>query len=70
MPEVPPMFNIPVVPCVKPPVPDNAVPTVNVPLLVRTVGEVTVTLGMEKVPVSAWLLLLKVCTPVLAVKVP
>jgi len=43
-------------------VPDNAVPTVNVPLLVN-VTVVTVTLGIENVPVSVWLLVSKVYTP-------
>ena len=45
--KVPPRFRVPVAPFVNPPVPANAVPTVNVPLLVR-VTPVTVTLGMER----------------------
>lgn len=66
---VAPMFNVLVPALVNPPVPARAVATVSVPLLVK-VTPVTVTLGMENVPVSAWELVLKVCTPVLAVKVP
>jgi hypothetical protein len=52
MPEVPPRFSVEFIPCVNPPVPASAVPTVNVPLLVR-VMPVTVTLGIENVPVIA-----------------
>ena len=43
IPEVPLKFRIPVVPCVSPPVPDNAAVAVTVPLLVNaTVAPVTV----------------------------
>ena len=64
------IFSVPVAALVNPPVPASAVATVRVPLLVKTVGEATVTLGIEKVPVSAWELVSKVCTPLPAVKVP
>ena len=37
-----PIFKTPVVPCVNPPVPDNAVVAVTVPLFVNTPGDVTV----------------------------
>ena len=69
IPDVPPMFSVPVAALVNPPVPDSAVPTVRVPLLV-SVTPVTVTFGIENVPLSAWLLVSKVCTPVPALKLP
>jgi len=67
--QVPPIFSVPVAAFVKLPVPAKAVATVKVPLFV-SVTPVTVTLGMDHVPVSDWALVLKVCTPVLAVKEP
>ena len=67
--EVPLIYNTPVPPLVNPPVPASAVPTVNVPLLVK-VMVVTVTLGIVNVPVSAWAFVLNVCIPFPAVKVP
>ena len=63
------ILSVPVAALVNPPVPAKAVVTVSVPLLVK-VTPVTVTLGIEKFPVSAWELVSKVCTPVPAVKVP
>ena len=69
MPDVPPMLSVALAACVRPPVPDRAVPTVNELLLVN-VTPVTVTLGIENVPVNPWLLVSNVCSPVLAVKVP
>ena len=65
----PPIFKVALAAWVKVPVPVNAVLTFNVLLLVN-VTPVTVTLGMVNVLVSAWLLVLKVCTPLPAVKVP
>jgi len=68
---VPPRASVPVAPFNNVPVPANAVPIVNELLLVRvTAAPVTVTLGIINVPVSTWLLVLNVCTPVLAAKVP
>ena len=68
--EVPLMFSKEPVPWASvPPVPESAVPTVSVLVFVR-VTPVTVTLGMENVPVSAWALVVKVYDPVPAVKVP
>ena len=67
--EAVPMFSVALAAWVSSPVPDSAVPTVSVLLLVR-VTPVTVTLGMENVPVSACELVSKVYTPVPAVKVP
>ena len=52
IPEVPPIFNIELAACVNPPVPLNAVLTVNVLLFVK-VTPVTVTLGITNVPVKA-----------------
>ena len=69
IPDVPPMFSVALVACVRPPVPESAVLTVNVLVLVRVIV-VTVTLGMENVPVNACALVLNVCTPVPAVNVP
>ena len=69
IPEVPPMLRVALAAWVIPPVPSSAVPTVSVLLLVRVIV-VTVILGSEKVPVSAWLLVLKVWRPVPAVKTP
>src|ERR1044072_7100706 len=69
MPDVPPIFNVALAACVRPPDPERAVATVNVLLLVK-VTPVTVILGMENVPLSCWELLSKVCTPVPAVNVP
>ena len=66
---VPLILTVPVAAFVKLPVPLNRVPTVNVPLFV-TVMVVIVVVGIDNVPVSAWALVLNVCTPVLAVKVP
>jgi hypothetical protein len=51
------------------PDPARAVETDNVPLFVNVIP-VTVTLGIDIVPERAWPLVLNVCTPVLAVKVP
>jgi len=66
-----PMLSVPVAALVSPPVPANAVFTVNEPLLVRTTdAPVTVTLGTESVPESAWELVSKVWTPLPAVNVP
>ena len=71
IPEVPPIVSVAFDAWVKPPVPLSAVLTVRSLLLVRTVGTLTVTLGMTNEPVSAWIaLVLNVCTPVPAVKVP
>ena len=67
--EVPPILRVAFAACVKPPVPIRAVATVNVLLLVNTVGEVTVMLGIVNVPVSACELVSNVCTPEPAVKV-
>src|SRR4030042_5644543 len=63
------ILSVPVALLVKPPVPANAVVTVSVLLLV-SVTPVTVTLGMENVPVRACAFVLNVCTPVPALKVP
>jgi hypothetical protein len=70
MAEVPPMFKTALLPCVSPPVPLKAVPTVKIVLLVR-VTPVTVILEMEiaVVPPISWLFVANVCTPVPAVKV-
>ena len=59
--EAPPIFNIAALSplFVNAPLPDNAVPTVSVPLLVRVIP-VTVTLGINRVPESAWVLVSKV----------
>ena len=54
---------------VNPPEPVSAAVTVRVPLFV-SVTPVTVTLGIEKVPVSPWLLVSKVYIPAPAVNVP
>lgn len=64
------MFKIAPLPWVRPPVPIKAVSTVKVVLLVRVIP-VTVTLGIEiaVAPPIAWSFVLKVCTPVPAVKV-
>ena len=51
IPEVRPMFRVAFAPCANSPVPESAVLTVNVPLLFR-VTPVTVTFGIENVPVS------------------
>ena len=61
------ILSVPVPALVNPPVPAKAVVTVSVPLLVR-VTPVTVTDGIEKVPLSACELVSKVCTPVPALK--
>lgn len=63
------ILSVPVPALVSPPVPANAVATVNVPLFVR-VTAVTVTLGIENVPVNACGFVSKVCIPVPALKVP
>ena len=63
------ILSVPVPAFVNPPVPANAVVTVNVPLFVN-VTPVTVTLGIENVPVSAWEFISKVCIPDPAVKIP
>ena len=47
-----PIFRVPVPKFVRPPFPVKAVPTVRVLVFERTVGEVTVTLGIKKVPIS------------------
>ena len=65
--EVPPRFSVALAPCVNPPLPMSAVSTVKVPLLV-SVTPVTVTLGIVNVPVSVWVLMSKVCTPLPPVK--
>ena len=52
MPEVPPTFKVALLAWVRPPVPLRSVPTVNELLLV-TVTPVTVTLGIEIIPVNA-----------------
>ena len=62
-------FSAPIALLVKVPEPASTVPTVSVPLLVSVMA-VTVTLGMDIVPVRAWPLVSKVCIPVLAVNVP
>ncbi len=54
MAEVPPRFKVALAAWVNPPVPASAVPTVKVLLLVKTIpAPVTVTEGIEKVPVRA-----------------
>jgi len=63
------IFSVPVAALVRPPLPARVVDTVNELLLV-SVTPVTVTLGIVNVPISACELILKVCTPVLAVNVP
>ena len=63
------IFSVPVALFVKPPVPANAVVTVSVLLLV-SVTPVTLTLGMENVPVRACAFVSNVCNPAPAVKVP
>ena len=63
------MFSVRVAALVRPPVPTSAVATVKSPLLV-TVTPVTVMLGIASVPFRACAAVLKVCTPVPAVKVP
>jgi hypothetical protein len=69
--QVPLRAIVPVAAFVNMPVPAKAVAIVNELLLVRvTAAPVTVTLGIVNVPISAWLLVLNVCMPVLAVKVP
>jgi len=52
MADVPPRLRVVFTACVNPPVPARAVPTVKVPLFVR-VTPVTVTLGIDNVPVNA-----------------
>ena len=69
MAEDPPKLSMPDALFVRPPVPASAVAMMSVPLLVK-VTPVTVTLGIMKLPVRACELLLKVCMPELAVKVP
>jgi hypothetical protein len=59
MPEVPSRLSVPVPALVNPPVPSKASSTVSVSLLVSVIP-VTVTFGIEKVPVSAWSLVEKV----------
>lgn len=67
---VPPMFSVECAFCVNPPVPARATSTVSVPALFKaTAAPVTVTFGMENVPVRVWEAVLNVCTPVLAKKV-
>ena len=69
IPDVPPIFRVALAAWVNPPVPDKAVPTVNVLLLV-SVTPVTVTLGIDNVPASACAFVSNVCTPVPELKVP
>ena len=69
IPEVPPRFNTAPEACARVPVPVRSVPAVSVLLFVRVIP-VTVTLGMESVPVNAWAATLKVCMPVPALNVP
>jgi hypothetical protein len=59
MPEVPPRFSVALAACVNPPVPESAVATVNVLLLVK-VTPVTVTLGIDIVPLNPCAFVLKV----------
>ena len=59
MPEVPPMLSVEFAPWASVPVPESAVLTVSVPLLFN-VTVVTVTLGIEKVPVSVCVFVSKV----------
>ena len=63
------MFNVLVAALVNPPVPAKAVVTVKVPLLVK-VTPVTVTDGIENVPISACELVSKVWMPLPTVNVP
>ena len=63
------IFRVPVAPFVNPPFPARADVTVNAALFV-TVIPLIVTFGIDKVPTSVWALVLNVCTPVPAVKVP
>ena len=69
MPEVPPILSVALAAWVKPPVPERAVPTVNVLLLVKVIP-VTVTFGIVNVPVSCCALVSKVYTPVPGLKLP
>lgn len=66
-----PIFSVPLELFVKPPLPAKVVETVSVPVLVSVIP-VTAKLGMAiaVVPPMDWELVLKVCTPVPAVKVP
>jgi len=67
--EVPLIFRVALAACVSPPVPMSAVDTVRELLLVRMIPRpVTVTLGMENVPVRACEFVSKVCIPLPAVK--
>lgn len=55
IPIVPLIFKTPVVPCVNPPVPDNAVVAVIVPVLVKTPGLVTVSnVALVRVPLFVY----------------
>ena len=64
IPAVPPRFSVPVAAFTKVPVPSSAVLTVSELVLVSEVGELTVTLGIVKVPVRVCAVAVsKVCTP-------
>ena len=70
--EVPPIFNVPVAPLVKPPTPPtpaSAVATVNVPLFVVVPDIETDGIAVVVEPLIVFAVPLKVCTPVLAVNV-
>ena len=50
IPEVPPIFKIPVIPCVKLPVPDNAAVAFTVPLLVKVTPVIVRIVAQLRVP--------------------